>query len=32
LRAIGFNADPITGVTLAADQNASYDLALQHAP
>jgi virginiamycin B lyase len=29
LRAIGFNADPKTGVTLTADQNASHDLALQ---
>jgi virginiamycin B lyase len=29
LRAIGFKADPKSGITLGADQNASYDLALQ---
>ena len=31
-RATGFRADPQNGVTLAADQNASYDLALASAP
>jgi hypothetical protein len=29
LRAIGFTSDPKTGIALTADQNASYDLALQ---
>jgi virginiamycin B lyase len=29
LRAIGFKSDPKSGITLAADQNAAYDLALQ---
>jgi hypothetical protein len=29
IRAVGFSADPHTGVNLAADQNISYDFALQ---
>ncbi len=29
IRAVGFRADPRTGVNLTADQNASYDFALQ---
>ena len=29
IRAVGFTADPRTGVTLAADQNAAFDFALQ---
>jgi virginiamycin B lyase len=29
IRAVGFRTDPRTGVKLAADQNASYDFALQ---
>jgi len=29
IRAVGFRTDPQTGVNLAADQNASYDFALQ---
>ena len=29
IRAVGFKADPITGVNLAADKKASYDFALQ---
>ncbi len=29
IRAVGFSADPRTGVTLAADQNAAFDFALQ---
>jgi virginiamycin B lyase len=30
IRAVGFRVDPRTGVSLAADQNASYDFALQN--
>src|SRR5271157_5550773 len=29
IRAVGFRTDPKTGVNLTADQNASYDFALQ---
>ena len=29
IRAVGFSADPRTGVNLTADQNASFDFALQ---
>jgi virginiamycin B lyase len=29
IRAVGFSADPRTGVSLAADQNAAFDFALQ---
>ena len=29
IRAVGYNADPRTGVNLTADQNASFDFALQ---
>jgi len=29
VRAVGFKADPRTGVNLTADQNASYEFALQ---
>jgi cytochrome c5 len=29
IRAVGFKADPVAGVSLAADKNASYDFALQ---
>jgi hypothetical protein len=29
IRAVGYRADPRSGVTLAADQNASFDFALQ---
>jgi virginiamycin B lyase len=32
IRASGYKADPKTGVKLTADQNASYDFALQSAP
>jgi virginiamycin B lyase len=32
IRAVGYRAEPRTGVSLAAEQNASFDFALQKAP
>src|SRR5215469_7767876 len=32
VRAVGYKADPKSGITLAADQNAAYDFKLQSAP
>src|ERR1700733_9273417 len=32
IKAVGFRADPRTGVALTADQNALFDFALQKAP